>query len=61
VADRRFGYVFVLVWFLLGTSVHLLFFVHFGIYGLLSNHCLVYIQGGDVGVGVRGDCLLPVN
>jgi hypothetical protein len=39
VADRRSKYVFMLVWFLLGTLVYFLFFVHFCIHSRLSSDC----------------------
>ena len=39
VADRRSEYVFMLVWFLLGTLVYFLFFIHFCIHSRLSSDC----------------------
>jgi hypothetical protein len=58
VVDSRSEYVFLLVWFCVGTLVYFLFFVHFCIHGHLSSDCLWYINDGECGlVG----CLLPVN
>ena len=56
VADRRSGYVLVLVSLLLWTLVYFLFFVHFGIQGRLSSDCIWYIHDGW-----WGGCLLLVN
>ena len=55
VADRRSEYVFMLVWFLLGTLVYFLFFVHLCIYGRLSSNCLWYINDGGCGSWGMGD------
>ena len=56
VADRRSGYVSVLVWLLLWTLVYFLFFFPFGTHGRLSSDCLLYIHDGW-----WVDCLLPFH
>jgi hypothetical protein len=49
VADRRSGYVFVLVWLSLGTLVYFLFFANYCIHGRLFSDCLWYIHDGVLG------------
>jgi hypothetical protein len=62
VADRRFGYVFVLVWFRLGILGLILISVLNGIPDRLSSDLISGTSmKGNVCIAGRGGCLLPVN
>jgi hypothetical protein len=61
VADRRSGYVFVLVWFRLGILGLIFISVLVGIPDRLSNDFLGTPMKGDVGIAGWGGCFRLIS